>query len=132
MLDSLPEDDIPKTIPILYEDREKTGPPPGEHAISTQALGAWLEAGDENSVDFPIAKAAFDAASLAFTLPLDLGVLASRIQGIASDLPRREMIRISDVAEFMIASGASASLPGYDGGYISGGTCLLSTSRSFH
>ena len=113
-LAALPEDGIPDSIPILHEDREAPAPPRGELTITTPALKAWLEEGDENEVEYPIANAAYRCFSRAFDLSHGIGALASHIQGSTDGGPRSEMIRLSDIAEAMIDGGASSALPGYD------------------
>ena len=107
-LAALPEDGIPDSIPILHEDREAPAPPRGELTITTPALKAWLEAGDENEVEYPIANAAYRCFSRAFDLSHGIGALASHIQGSTDGGPRSEMIRLSDIAEAMIDGGASS------------------------
>ena len=104
-LNDLPEDGIPKNIPIIYEERTSADPAPGELFILSTALTRWLEAGDEEFVNFPIAAEARRILHDTYDLTTDLNAICSAIQGKKKHEERSDRILIADLVHFLATHG---------------------------
>jgi hypothetical protein len=104
-LNDLPEDGIPKNIPIIYEERASADPALGELFILSTALTRWLEAGDEEYVNFPIAAESRRILHDLYDLTTDVNAICSAIQGKKTHEERSDRILIADLVHFLASHG---------------------------
>jgi len=111
-LSELPEDGVPMNIPIIYEERASSDPEPGELFVLSTALSRWLEAGDEEYANFPIAAEARRILHDTYDLTTDLNSICSAIQGKKTYEERSDRILIADLVHFLAAHGVLHSFEG--------------------
>jgi len=104
-LSDLPEDGVPNNIPIIYEERASLDPGPGELFVLSTAFARWLEAGDEEYANFPIAAEARRILHDRYDLTTDLNSICSAIQGKKTHEERSDRILIPDLVHFLAAHG---------------------------
>jgi hypothetical protein len=78
-MSALPDDGIPEGLPILHEEREAVALQPADLAVTTTSFSRWLEAGEEDPEDFPIARVLQNALSHQYDLNDGIGSVAADI-----------------------------------------------------
>ena len=100
---SIPESGIPDGIPVLFEDKFSAAPSfVGDYNLSTTILSMWLNAGEDQPEDFPMASRAYAALQRDYNLDFDMHALASDAQENPRASPLQEMTKISQLVSFFL------------------------------
>ena len=102
-VDAIPESGIPEGIPVLFEDKYRGAPSfVGDYNLSTATMSMWLNAGESDPLDFPMAKRAYDALSPGYNLDFDMHALAQDAQRNPRTSALQEMTKISQFVSFFV------------------------------
>ena len=110
----LPEDGVPKSLSVVVHEDAATSTPPrlSELAVTSSAVKAWLSAGEEDPLSYPLAADAYRVWNDIYSNLLnDHSAVVAAMQGRAINQPRSDMVRIVDIVTYCGVTGVLRRFP---------------------